>query len=257
MKNRITYGLLALLLLLISNPISAAQWEAKAKSLFEKDEYHKVIDIAEEHKKDKDSKLGLMLLAFSHLQLYEFNGTSSDKKAFKNYMEILEDYITVEHLDDIGFFIKQTDKPEVVDEARDLLEEAFDNIRDTNDVPLIVPFARANDKKTRKLAIGALEDIISVKRKYVKKGGTLRNKDIAVMQDGKLIRALLDNIDISGADDALEDIEEPVLAYLKDYEGKKIQKLEKNILEAIQDRQEDYPDSTWYSAIGKDRKAAK
>lgn len=233
--------------------MSAAAWQKEAKALFEKDEYHKVIDIAAAHKKEKDNKMGLMMLAFSHLQLYEFNDTKSDRKAFKNYIELLEDYVNANHLTDIKYFIAQKDKPEVVDEARDLLKRAFKNISNIEEAPLVLSFLKSDDEKTRKLAASALEDLISPKRRYVNKGGTLREKDIVIMQDEKLIRALLENINISDAFDTLEDIEKPVLQYIDNYEGKKILKLKEKIEKRIAKREKKYPESNWYSAIGKQR----
>ncbi|MDX1811877.1 MAG: hypothetical protein R3240_08020, partial [Gammaproteobacteria bacterium] len=233
-----------------------AGWQDDAKSLFEKDEYHKVIDIVDKHKKDDDSRFGMMLLAFSHLQLYEFNDTRSDKKAFKNYMDQLEDLVDAKNLNDIKYFISRVDKPEVVDEARDLLKKAFKNISRIEQAPLVLDFLSAKDEKTRKLAASALEDMISSKRKYVKKGGTLREKDVKIMRDEKLIRGLLENIEISDAFHTLEDIEQPVLQYLNQYEGKKIIKLEEKINKAIAKRIKKHPDSNWYSANGTVRQAA-
>ncbi len=237
------------------SPLLAA-WEADTKKLFEKDKYDKVIEIAENHKKDKDSKLGLMMLAFSHLQLSEFNATKSDKKAFKNYMELLEDYVNATHLDDISYFINQIDKPEVVNQARKLLKKAFSNISNIEDAPLILNFVKVEDEQTRKMAVSALDKMIATKRKYVNKGGTLREKDILILQDEGLIRALLENADISDAFGALEDIEQPVLQYIGDYEGGKILKLEEKILKAITKREKKFPESNWYSATGKAREVA-
>lgn len=233
-----------------------AAWDDEAKKLFEKDKYQEVIEMAEPHKKDKDSKMGLMLMAFSHLQLSEFNGTSSDKKAFKNYMELLEDYVNASNLTSIEYFINQVDKPEVVDEARDLLKSAFKNVSNIEEAPLVMAFLKKDDEKTSKLAAAALENMISTKRKYVEKGGTLREQDIAIMQNEKLIRALLENINISDAFSTLEDIEQPVLQYLKNYEGKKITSLEEKINSAIAKREKKYPGSSWYSATGKAREGA-
>lgn len=256
MKPKTKYPILAILCLLLFTPFSLFAWEKNAKSLFDKDEYHQVIDIAGDHKKDKKSKMGLMMLAFSHLQLYEFNGTKSDKKSFNNYMELLEDYVNADHLEDIKFFISQTDKPEVVKESRNLLKRAFKNISRIEQAPLVVDFLKSEDEKTRKLASAAIKSMMVIKRKYVQKGGTLRDKDITIMKDEKLIRALLENVKDSNASKALEQIEEPVLSYISDYEGKKVISLEKKINKAIAKRTKKYPDSNWYSATGDTRSAA-
>lgn len=236
---------------LIATPVSATTWVDKAKTQFEKDLYEQVIDIAQDHKRDKNTKIGLMLLAFSHLQLHEFNGTKTDKKRFKNYMDLLEDRVRAKNLNEIYYFVRQADKPEVVKQARTLLKHAFKGVFEIEDIKKLLPFVTIEDLKTRKMALSAIDNIIEKKRKYVNKGGTLRQKDFVVMQDKRLIRSLLDNISQSAAFSALLDIERPVLAYTEDYDGKKVMKLEVKINRAIAKREKKHPKSNWYSATGK------
>ncbi len=237
-----------ILLFTLSLPSMAASWEGKGKKLFENDKYQDVIELVEEYRKDREHRIALMLMAFSHLQLYEFNDTKTDKKAFKRYYELLEDKVDAQDLEDILYFIRQTDKPEVVEEARDLLKVAFGNVKKMNEVSILLPFTRVEDEKTRELAFNTLEEIMAVKRKYVEEGGTLRERDITIMSDEKLIRALLENVLISDAYGSLEYIEAPVLDYISDYEGDKIGKLEGAIKKSITKRLKEFPDSSWFSA---------
>lgn len=249
-SKKITYIILGLFLCLTYS-VQALAWESGAKKLFEDDEYEQVIDIAKDHKKSKESKLGLMFLTFSHLQKYELNNTKSDKTQYKNYLEVLEDKVTVTSLDNIQYFIELSDKPEVVKVAQKVLKQAFKNINEAKYISKLVGFVKSDNKKTRKLALKTINRLMKPKRKYVLKGGTLRDEDILPMQDEALIRALLDQAKDSKARDILVMIERPVLAYIADYEGKAIAKIQKKILKAIAKREKKYPDSSWYSATGK------
>jgi len=229
----------------------ALAWVGDTKKLFENDEYEEVIKIASEHKKDKKRRIGIMFLTFSHLQKYELNDSKSDKRQYKNYMEVLEDNVSISDLDDINYFIEQFDKPEVVKVAQKVLKIAFKNIEDVKDIPNLLSFIKSDNKKTRKIALSTVKKFMKAKRKYVNKGGTLRDEGIIVMQDEKLIRALLDHAKDSKAKDVLISIERPVLAYISDYEGKAVKKIEEKILKAIKKREKKHPESNWYSAIGK------
>ena len=242
---------LALVLLLCSPAAFAQSWLDKAKTHFERDEYDNVIELAREHKKDKRSRFGLMLLTFSHLQKYAYNDTKTDKRKYKDYLDMLEDSVTARDLDDIHYFINQSDKPEVVKTARKLLKRAFKNINSLEEIPRLLPFLDSEDKKTRKLALDTLHRLIKTKRKYVNKGGTLRDQDIRALQDEKLIRKLLDVASDSKARSILVLIEQPVLNYIGDYDDAAIVKLETKINKAIAKREKKHPDSTWYSATGK------
>lgn len=254
-SNFIRYFILGILVLGLSISTAFA-WESNAKKLFEDDDYEKVIDIAKDHKNDKTSKLGLMLLTFSHLQNYELNNTKSDRTQYKNYLEILEDKVTVTHLDNIRYFTELADKPVVVKIAQKLLKQAFKNISQASDIPRLISFVESDNKKTRKLAIDTIKRLVKPKRKYILKGGTLRDEDIVAMQDKALIKALLAQASESAARATLVLIERPVLAYIGGYEGKQISKIEKNINKAIVKREKKFPKSLWYSATGKAKSTA-
>ena len=255
MSKKILIIIVSLFSSLIYN-VQVIAWENETKKLFENDQYEKVINIAKEHKNDKSKKIGLMFLAFSHLQKYELQNTKSDKTLYKNYLEVLEDSVTVSHLDDLDYFIQQTDKPEVVKIAQKVLKGAFKNIKEVKHTPKLLSFIKSDDKKTRKIALKTVKRLFKNKRKYITKGGTLRDGGIEAMQDEKMIRALLDLAKDSSARDALIYMERPVLAYIADYEGKNIAKIKKKILKAIKKREKKYPDSSWYSATGKVRDTA-
>lgn len=227
-----------------------ANWSDDAKRYFEADEYQKCIDVAKPHKSDNQ---GLMFLTFSYLQRYVFTDTKVDKKQFKSYMELLEDKVDANDIDSIYYFAEQRTKPRVVKYANNLVKEAFGNINDISMLPRVYKFLHSEDGKTKKLTLKTMLRILKPKRKYVKRGGTLRKKDIAIFTDAKLIKALLNNISESKARSILVMIEEPVLKYLPAYRGKDAIKLEAKLTKAIQKRKKNYPNSTWYSATGETR----
>jgi len=85
-----------------------------------------------------------------------------------------------------------SDHPCVVEDARNLAEKGFKNINDIDDVPKLFSFLKVDDEDTGKLAVSSIQRILKPKRAYVSKGGTLREKDIAVMNSKAVIIALIE-----------------------------------------------------------------
>ncbi|OEU81262.1 MAG: hypothetical protein BA865_05975 [Desulfobacterales bacterium S5133MH4] len=240
-----------ILLLSSSSLIFAEIWQTKAISLFSDDYYEQCMELTQEYKKDN---LGLMFLTFSHLQEYTFNNTKYDKEKYKNYLMLLEDKTGSNDIENLLFFVDQKDKPAVVKAARRLLKAAFKNCTENEDVERLIPFLKISDDETNDLTLKTIQRIITPKRKVVSKGGTLRKKDIIMMSDPELIKALLEKVTVSSkAAKILVSIEEPVLKYMSGYDGEKIGKLENKINKAMSKRKKKYPESNWYSAIGKTR----
>lgn len=249
--SRIVAGLCVAALLALAGAAQAEQsWVRQAKVRFDNDEYERVIELAEPHRKEN---IGAMFLAFSHLQEFIFNDTKYDKEMFKAFKLQLEKRLTSKDIDDLLYFVDRDDKPEVVKEARRLAKVTFKNIKQVEEVPKLVKFLDSNDEGARKLALSSIKRIIQSKRKYVDKGGTLREKDVKVMGSSKLIVPLLDRIETKDANATLVLIEEPVLKYLPKYEGPAYAKLDVEINKKISKRKQKYPESNWYSAVGKKR----
>jgi hypothetical protein len=229
---------------------SEKAWVQKARTLFENDEYQAVIELVEPYRKDT---VGAMFLTFSYLQESIFNGTRYDKEMYKQFKLQVEAKITADQIPDLLYFVDLADKPEVVKEARRLSAAAFKNISQIEDVPKLVTFLSSGDEGARKLALSSIKRIIEPKRDYVEKGGTLRAKDIQVMGSPRLIVPLLDRLSEKDAFRTLVLIEEPVLTHLPRYEGPNYTELDVEINKAIAERREKYPQSNWYSAVGKTR----
>jgi len=226
-------------------------WAVKARQLFEQDEYDQVIKIAKTHKKEM---AGTMFLAFSYMQNGLYNNSPSDKTQSKNYISILKEKVSVDHLDDLSFFTDQRDKPDVVKSSKMLLSQGFKNIKVIDQLPKVLRFLESPNDDVKKLASTTCTRLVSPLRTVVNKGGTMRKKDVRILNNEKNIRRLLGSLDSANSSKCLKLIEQPVLKYSSSYSASlKSAKLEKDINNAIAKREKKYPNSNWYSAIGKKR----
>lgn len=226
-------------------------WAVKARQLFEQDEYDQVIKIAKTHKKEM---VGTMFLAFSHMQNGLYNSSAADKTQSKNYVTLLKERISVDHLDDLSFFTDQRDKPDVVKTSKMLLTQGFKNIKRIEELPKVLMFLASPNPDVQKLAGSTCTRLVKPLRTVVNKGGTMRKKDIQILGNERSIRKLLGSIDTANSSNCLKLIEQPVLKYTQSYsDSLKIAKLEQNINNAVAKRVKKFPNSNWYSAIGKKR----
>jgi hypothetical protein len=141
-----------------------------------------------------------------------------------------------------------------VKEARSLARDAFKSVTQVEVIPKLVYFLSTSDEDSQELALAAIKRIIAPKRKYVSKGGTLRPKDIRIMRSKKLIVPLLERVDMRDARKTLVEIEEPVLQFSSGFDSVSVSKLENNISKAVAKREKKFPESNWYSAVGKKHK---
>ncbi len=237
--------------MLFASSVQAATWTSQAKRLFEDDKYEACIALTEKYSKDNQAT---MFLAFSYLQQSVFNQSKLDKEKFKAHLEKLELSLGVDDMNNLLYFVKLSDKPYVVKEARGLTKDVFKNMHDIEDVPKLLVFLNVDDEDTRKLTLSTIKRLIKPKRDYVSKGGTLREKDFDVMGSSTVIKALVAQLPLSDAKATLLLIEEPALPYLKGSEDVEALKLEVAINKKIAARQKKFPNSNWYSATGKVRK---
>lgn len=248
---KIFQNILAITLIsLFATTAQAATWTAQAKKLFEDDKYEACIALTEKYNKDNQA---VMFQAFSYLQQSIFSQSKLDKEKFKAHMSKLELSLGVDDMNDLLYFVKLSDKPYVVKEARSLVKDVFKNMHEIEDVPKLLVFLKVDDEDTRKLTLSTIERILKPKRDYVNKGGTLREKDYDVMSSATVIKALVEQLPLSDAKGALLLIEEPALAHLSGSDDLEAAKLEVAINKKIVARQKKFPNSNWYSATGKIR----
>jgi hypothetical protein len=227
-------------------------WLSQAKGLFEQDEYERTLEVAKPHAREDAVDANLFLL-FANLQMYHYTKARYYKTRHQGLRDWVEAKAGLTALPRIHYFGAQGDKPEVVKEARRLAAKILAGIYRIEEVPQLIDYARSDDEGMQKLAYKAIKRILKNPRTVVSKGGNMRPKDIAVMQDPKLIGALIGGIEQSDAFAALLLIEEPALERLSATSGARATKLEGKIIAAVKKRKKKFPNSSWHSATGKPR----
>ena len=229
-------------------------FDEEAKKLFDDGQYDECIQRVESLPNFKKELNNVMLLAYSNYQLYNF----TKQKHFNNEYESLHDLLLakagVDDLNSILFFVNSSDKPEVVESARELLKDIFANLHKIEDVVKLLPFAASSDKEVREYAFEAIERIMEPIRDIVRNGGTMRPVDLRYFQNKELIDTAIENINISAARNILILIEEPAIESLNNSQSADSIKVYEKITDKIKDRKEEYPNSSWYSATGKQLK---
>jgi hypothetical protein len=198
-----------------------------------------------------------MLLAYSNYQLYNFTKQGKFDDEYQSFYDVLIEKASVDDLKSVQFLVNSSDKPVVVESSRDILQKIFDNLHKIDDIVKILPFASSSDKETRKYAFDAMKRIMEPIREIVKNGGTMRPIDLVYFQNKDVIKAAVENIDISAARKTLVLIEEPALDFLANANSPELKDLSEDISEAVSDRKKDYPNSSWYSATGKQLRASR
>lgn len=255
MKRNLAAGLtLFISTLLLSSNLYA--FDEAAKRLFDNGQYDECIQRVKTLP-DRKHRSNVMLVAFSNYQLYNFTKQKTFDKEYQTLFDALIEKTEVEDLKSILFFVNSSDKPAVVESARDLLKEIFENLHKIDDIVKILPFTSSSDKDTRMYAFDAIQRIMEPIRDIVKKGGTMRPVDLVYFQNKDVIKAAIENADIKAARETLVLIEEPALDQLPVATSEDLKDVSEDITDAINDRKKEFPNSSWYSATGKQLKASR
>jgi hypothetical protein len=255
MKKQFAAGLTLFISMLFSSGNLYAFDEA-AKKLFDNGQYDECIQRLKSAP-DKKQRGNVMLLAYSNYQLYNFTKQKNFNKEFESLYDALLEKTEVEDLKSILFFVNSSDKPAVVESARDIVKEVFGNLHRIDDIVKILPFANSSDKKTREYAFDAIQRIMEPIRDVVTKGGTMRPIDLVYFQNKDVIKAAAANADIKAARETLVLIEEPALEFVKNSDDANLKAVADDISDTISDRKKEYPNSSWYSATGKQLRASR
>lgn len=255
MKKNFAAGLTLFISMLFSSSNLYAFDEA-AKKLFDNGQYDECIQRVKTLP-DRKQRSNVMLLAFSNYQLYNFTKQKNFDKEYQTLYDALLEKTDVEDLKSVLFFVNSNDKPAVVESSRTILRDIFDNLHKIDDTVKILPFASSTDKETREYAFDAIKRIMEPIRDIVNNGGTMRPIDLVYFQNKDVIKAAMENADIKAARKTLVLIEEPALEHLKNSSSAELKSLSEDISEAVNDRKKSYPNSSWYSATGKQLKASR
>lgn len=256
MNKNITTGLmLSISMLFASSNIYAL--DEMAKNLFDNGQYNDCIQRVKSKAELQKHRDNVMLLAYSNFQLYRFTKQKEFDREFDSLYDELEEKVDVSDLNGLLFFVNSSDKPEVVESSRELVKRIFKSMHKIDDIVQILPFANSSDKKTREIAFDNMVRLMEPIRDIVKEGGTMRPVDLVYFQNKEMIKSAMDNVDISEARKVLILIEEPALEMINSANEPKLKDISEDITDAVNDRKEDYPNSFWYSATGKQIKAAR
>lgn len=253
MKKNLAAGLIMFVAMLFSSSNLYAFDEA-AKKLFDNGQYDECIQRLKSLRDFKKDLSNVMLAAYSNVQLYNFTKQNDFSNEYDTLQDLLREKVGVDDLNSILFFVNSSDKPAVVKSARELLDDIFVKLHKIEDVVKLLPFASSSDKEVREYAFDTMERIMEPIRGIVKDGGTMRPVDLRYFQNSAIINSAIENINISTAQDILVLIEEPALKFLSDSKSADATEVSEKIADEIKDRKKRYPNSSWYSATGKQLK---
>ncbi len=256
MKKNLAVGLTLFISMLFSSS-SLYAFDEAAKKLFDNGQYDECIHRVKSLPDFRKQRSNVMLLAYSNYQLYNFTKQGKFDDEYQSLYDVLIEKANVDDLKSVQFLVNSSDKPAVVESSRDILQKIFDDLHKIDDIVKILPFASSTDKETRENAFEAMKRIMEPIREIVKKGGTMRPIDLAYFQNKDVIKAAVENIDISAAKKTLVLIEEPALDFLANASSAELKDVSEDISEAVSDRKKDYPNSSWYSATGKQLRASR
>lgn len=254
MKKNLAVSLTLFISMLFSSSNLYAFDEA-AKKLFDNGQYDECIHRVKSLPDFRKQRSNVMLVAYSNYQLYNFTKQDKFDDEYQSFYDVLLEKADVDDLKSIQFLVNSSDKPAVVESSRKILKEIFEKMHKIDDIVKILPFAHSTDKETREYAFDAMKRIMEPIRDIVKNGGTMRPIDLVYFQNKDVIKAAVENIDISAAKKTLVLIEEPSLEFLNN--SAELKSISEDIAEAVSDRKKDYPNSSWYSATGKQLRASR
>lgn len=240
-------------------------WQKSAFRQYQNDEYAKAKKILEKHRQDRFAKI---LLTFVYHQEWVYSQSKMQRDIWKGEYKALEASLGIKDIAYLTLVGQEIDKPKASKLAKKLLKKSFKNVHKTADVPLLLEFLGVPDPDINGYAINALNKILKVRRKIVKGGGTLRSKDIRMMNDRRLLGqlgAIVAQETVWGkkpnypkgtkkAIQSLVLIEEPSLKLLDEVpSGVSVIKAKQKVQKAMNSRRKKFPKSNWYSATGKKR----
>lgn len=232
--------------------VAEESYRELAMNAFKENEFDQAVELCKGHEEELFAKL---CIAFCHTEKYALYKNKLDKEKADAILKVLQKMVSVENVDEIAEFTKAKDKPVSIKEARKLMSIAFKNIRSADNARLLIKYLSPEyAEDINKMALDSLVKYLSVQRNYVNKGGTLPLKERELLQSPEFIQPLVNLINSDArAIKCLILIEEPAISYLEQAPpGEAVTKALLGIEKAKANRLKKYPQSNWYSAIGKE-----
>ena len=248
-------------------------WEKGNLQAFERNNYDKVIETAQNQAQDPNSN-AFLFIYYCHAQKYYLERNRSSAIYYKQQYQITLNRLTGANLAVLTRLVAmpQTSWNKKINNK--FLDAAFEKAATTEYLGPILFYLESPDPDVAKGAMGGLKAILQQKRNIVMNGGTLSNSDRAWMSDNRLLQLLVRKAGessspatgflakmpafarkrvLGGAPACLALIEDPALPMLRQAASMGNANAAAAI-QLIQDargaRLAKYPNSTWYSATG-------
>jgi hypothetical protein len=248
-------------------------WERNTLQAFDRNNYDKVIDMAQNQANDPNNN-AFLFIYYGHAQKYYLERNRDSAVYYKQQYHITLNRLSGANLAVLSRLIgmPQTSWNKKVNQQ--FLDSAFEKAATMEYLGAILFYLESPNPDVAKGAIGGLKAILQQKRNIVTNGGTLSSSDRAWMSDKRLLQLLVQKAGetsspatgfiskipvfarkkvLGGAPACLALIEDPALPMLRQAASMGNASAAA-VIQIIQDargaRLAKYPNSTWYSATG-------
>ena len=248
-------------------------WERDALKIFDRNNYDKVIDLAQNQENDPNGNAPL-LTYYGHAQKYYLERNRASAVYYKQNYQITLNRLSGANLTALTRLVASPQTSWNKKVNKKFLDAAFEKAATEDYLGAVLFYLESSNPEVAKGATAALRSILQQKRNIVMNGGTLSNFDRAWMSSDRLLKLLVRTAGetsspvtgfmskmpafarkkvMGGAPACLALIEDPALPLLRQAASMG----NANAAAAIQliedargARLARYPNSTWYSATG-------
>jgi hypothetical protein len=248
-------------------------WERDSLQAFDKNNYDKVIEMAQNQTDDANGN-AFLFIYYGHAQKYYLERDRNSALYYKQQYNLTLNRLSGANLAVLTRLVAMPQTSWNKKINKKFLDAAFTKAATMEYLGAILFYLESTDPDVAEGAIGALRDILQQKRNIVMNGGTLSTSDRAWMSDKRLLQLLVQKAGetsspatgflskipafarqkVMGAAPAcLALIEDPALPMLRQA-ATMGNASAAAVIQLIQDargaRLAKYPNSTWYSATG-------
>lgn len=248
-------------------------WERDVLKIFNRNNYDKVIDMAQNQDNDPNGN-AVLLTYYGHAQKYYLERNRASAVYYKQQYQVTLNRLSGTNLSVLTRLVSSAQTSWNKKVNKKFLDAAFERAATEEYLGAVLFYLESSNPEVAKGATGALRSILQQKRNIVMNGGTLSNFDRAWMSSDRLLKLLVRKAGESsspvtgfmsklpafarkkvmgGAPACLALIEDPALPLLRQAASMG----NANAAAAIQliedargARLARYPNSTWYSATG-------
>ena len=248
-------------------------WERDNLQAFERNNYDKVIDLAQNQANDPNNN-AFLFIYYGHAQKYYLERNRNSAVYYKQQYHLTLNRLSGANLAVLTRLIAMPQTSWNKKVNKQFLDAAFEKAATMEYLAAILFYLESPNPDVAKGAIGGLKAILQEKRNIVMNGGTLGNSDRTWMSDNRLLQLLVQKAGetsspatgfiskipafarqkvLGGAPACLALIEDPALPMLRQA-ATMGNASAAAVIQLIQDargaRLAKYPNSTWYSATG-------